>query len=143
MNILGIHDGKDAGVALVVDGRVVFAANEERYSRQKMHFGFPFLALQKLFRFTGSSPRRSTTSRWASRRWSENRARGTTTKPSRSCTEGPTPALTRTLGGVMDSRPATYGALQVLKLLSQNKAELKQNLSTPASRRRCISSTIT
>ena len=56
VNVLGIHDGEEAGVALVIDGRVVFAANEERYSRQKMHFGFPFLALQKLFHYTGIEP---------------------------------------------------------------------------------------
>jgi len=56
MIVLGIHDGKDAGVALVRDGRVEFAANEERYSRKKLHFGFPFLALEQMFEDTGVTP---------------------------------------------------------------------------------------
>src|SRR5262245_33970307 len=57
MLVLGIHDGKDGGVALLDGGNVLFAANEERYSRRKLHFGFPFLALQKMFRHTGVEPR--------------------------------------------------------------------------------------
>ena len=56
MNVLGIHDGKDAGVCLLSDGRPVYAANEERFSRQKLHFGFPFLALRNLFETTNISP---------------------------------------------------------------------------------------
>ena len=57
MNVLGIHDGKDAGVCLLVDGRPVYAANEERFSRKKLHFGFPFLALRDLMETTGVRPR--------------------------------------------------------------------------------------
>ena len=53
MNILGIHDGKDAGVALTVDGKPIYAANEERFARNKLHFGFPYLALRNLFATTG------------------------------------------------------------------------------------------
>jgi peptidoglycan/xylan/chitin deacetylase (PgdA/CDA1 family) len=56
MVVLGIHDGKDAGVALLDGGRVLFAANEERYSRRKLHFGFPFRALERMFRHTGVRP---------------------------------------------------------------------------------------
>lgn len=56
MNILGIHDGKDAGVCLLVDGKPVFAANEERFSRKKLHFGFPHLSLASLFETTGMKP---------------------------------------------------------------------------------------
>jgi len=54
--VLGIHDGKDAGVCLLVDGKPVFAANEERYSRKKLHFGFPGLSLASLFETTGVDP---------------------------------------------------------------------------------------
>ncbi|MCZ6633785.1 MAG: hypothetical protein O7G87_10285 [bacterium] len=56
MNVLGIHDGKDAGVCLLSEGRPVYAANEERFSRKKLHFGFPFLALHNLLETTGISP---------------------------------------------------------------------------------------
>ncbi len=41
MNILGIWDGHDAGAALLVDGRLVAAANEERFTRRKLEIDFP------------------------------------------------------------------------------------------------------
>ena len=44
MLILGLHDGKGTGVALLDDGQVVFTANEERYSGRELHFGFPCIA---------------------------------------------------------------------------------------------------
>ncbi len=56
MNVLGIHDGKDAGVSLTADGKPIYAANEERFARNKLHFGFPYLALRNLFATTGVSP---------------------------------------------------------------------------------------
>lgn len=49
MNILGIHDGKDAGVCLVSNGKPVYASNEERFSRKKLHFGFPYLSRSETF----------------------------------------------------------------------------------------------
>ncbi|HCR16707.1 MAG TPA: hypothetical protein DIU35_04415 [Candidatus Latescibacteria bacterium] len=56
MTVLGIHDGKDAGVCLVVDGKPVYAANEERFSRKKLHFGFPCRSLRNLLETTKVSP---------------------------------------------------------------------------------------
>jgi carbamoyltransferase len=44
--ILGLWDGHGAGVALVADGRLVFALSEERPSRRKRHSGFPAQSLQ-------------------------------------------------------------------------------------------------
>ncbi len=41
MNILGIWDGHDSGAALVQDGRLVFAVNEERLTRRKLEIVFP------------------------------------------------------------------------------------------------------
>jgi carbamoyltransferase len=41
MNILGIHDGHNASATLVVDGKVVLSAQEERYRYQKNFMGFP------------------------------------------------------------------------------------------------------
>lgn len=45
--------GHDAAVALVRDGEVLFAAEEERFSRQKHTSEFPILALEAALRFTG------------------------------------------------------------------------------------------
>ncbi|MCW6159739.1 MAG: hypothetical protein LVQ95_01460 [Candidatus Micrarchaeales archaeon] len=41
MYILGVWDGHDAGAALIEDGEVVFAANEERFTRRKLEVKFP------------------------------------------------------------------------------------------------------
>ena len=57
MIVLGIHDGKDAGVALLQDGELIYAANEERFSRNKLHFGFPYLSLRNLFSHTRIDPK--------------------------------------------------------------------------------------
>ena len=46
--VVGLNMGHDAGVSMLVDGQVVFAANEERFSRQKNHVGFPALTLNFL-----------------------------------------------------------------------------------------------
>jgi len=48
--IIGIWDGHDAGVALVVDGTTRFAANEERYTRRKLEVGFPARSLAEAMR---------------------------------------------------------------------------------------------
>ncbi len=54
MNILGISPlDKDATVCLVQDGRVLFAAAEERFSRVKQHAGFPERALAAALQATG------------------------------------------------------------------------------------------
>ena len=45
--VLGLWDGHDASVALIADGRLVFALSEERPSRRKRHSGFPTLALAR------------------------------------------------------------------------------------------------
>ncbi|AAM01314.1 carbamoyltransferase family protein [Methanopyrus kandleri] len=46
MEVVGIHHGHDAGAALIRDGEIVAAANEERFSRKKFHRGFPERSLQ-------------------------------------------------------------------------------------------------
>ena len=43
--VIGLWDGHDAGAALVIDGRVVLALNEERLSGRKLDVGFPTRAL--------------------------------------------------------------------------------------------------
>lgn len=50
MRIIGISPlDKDSTVCLVDDGVVIAAIAEERLSREKIHAGFPYLALQALF----------------------------------------------------------------------------------------------
>ncbi len=56
LRVLGVHDGHDAGVVLLEDGHIVYAASEERFSRTKFHWGFPHASLQNLFATTGVSP---------------------------------------------------------------------------------------
>ena len=46
MTILGIWDGHDAGAALLLDGRVVAAVNEERLSRRKLEVRFPAASIR-------------------------------------------------------------------------------------------------
>lgn len=45
MFVLGFNSTHDASVALVRDGRVLWAVEEERLSRRKHHYGFPDLAI--------------------------------------------------------------------------------------------------
>ena len=47
---------KDATVALMADGRVTHAVAEERLSRQKMHAGFPYQALEMVLDLAGLAP---------------------------------------------------------------------------------------
>lgn len=57
MKVLGLSPlDKDATVSLVEDGRVLFAAAEERYSRVKQHAGFPHRALADALERTGTAP---------------------------------------------------------------------------------------
>lgn len=52
--MLGISPlDKDATVSVVVDGQVVFAAGEERFTRTKLQSGFPAQALQTALDATG------------------------------------------------------------------------------------------
>jgi carbamoyltransferase len=54
MRVLGISPlDKDSTVTLVNDGRIVFAAGEERFSRVKLQDGFPWRALQAALEFAG------------------------------------------------------------------------------------------
>jgi carbamoyltransferase len=57
MIILGIHDGHNAAAALVKDGRVLAALQEERLRNEKNWSGFPALAIEELFNLTGLSIR--------------------------------------------------------------------------------------
>jgi len=41
MKILGVHDGHNASIALLEDGEITFAIQEERLTDVKNYFGFP------------------------------------------------------------------------------------------------------
>jgi carbamoyltransferase len=53
--VLGVSDSMTCGAALVVDGRVVAAVNEERLNRKKMCWGFPTLSIAEVLRIAGVS----------------------------------------------------------------------------------------
>ena len=46
MNILGIWDGHDSGAAVLRDGTLRFAVNEERLSRRKLEVAFPVRSIE-------------------------------------------------------------------------------------------------
>ncbi len=57
MRILGISAYyHDAAAALVVDGRVEYAAQEERFTRRKHDPGFPHQAVRSCLEVTGFGP---------------------------------------------------------------------------------------
>jgi carbamoyltransferase len=57
MKVLGISPlDKDSTITIIDDGRLVFAAAEERFSRVKLQDGFPWQALQAGLEFTGLQP---------------------------------------------------------------------------------------
>ena len=58
--ILGISDSHDAGVALVRDGVILAALNEERLNRKKMAAGLPIRCLEEIWRIAGVSPQEVT-----------------------------------------------------------------------------------
>jgi carbamoyltransferase len=56
MIVLGIADSFTSGAALVIDGRIRAAVNEERLNRHKMSMGFPNLAVREVMRIAGVEP---------------------------------------------------------------------------------------
>ena len=57
MKVLGISPlDKDSTITLVEDGRITYAAAEERFTRVKLQDGFPWQAMQDCFERTGTEP---------------------------------------------------------------------------------------
>jgi carbamoyltransferase len=56
MVVLGINDSHNASVALLVDGRIVFALQEERLTRVKNWSGMPLRAIAAALEFAGLEP---------------------------------------------------------------------------------------
>ena len=56
MNILGIWDGHDSGAALLQEGQLRFAVNEERLSRRKLEICFPARSIEACLAHAGLRP---------------------------------------------------------------------------------------
>jgi len=54
--VLGLSYSYDSGAALLVDGEIVAAINEERLNRIKMYSGFPALSIAECLRIAGVAP---------------------------------------------------------------------------------------
>ena len=54
-NILGICDGHDASASLLVDGKIVHAVSEERFTRRKKTCGYPSHAVESCLQAAGLS----------------------------------------------------------------------------------------
>jgi carbamoyltransferase len=54
--IIGLHMGHDASISVLRDGIPVFCLSEERLTREKMYYGFPFLALECALNNSSISP---------------------------------------------------------------------------------------
>ena len=54
--ILGLSYSYDSGAAVLIDGRIVSAVNEERMNREKCYAGFPKLAIVECLRIAGVAP---------------------------------------------------------------------------------------
>ncbi len=56
MYVLGVWDGHDSGAALIESDRIVFAANEERYTKRKLEVAFPRHSINAALKHEGISP---------------------------------------------------------------------------------------
>jgi carbamoyltransferase len=56
MNVLGITDGVVSGAAVIQDGQILAAVNEERLIRYKMAIGFPDRAIDEVLRLSEMKP---------------------------------------------------------------------------------------
>jgi carbamoyltransferase len=56
MRILGITDGQTSGAAIIEDGRIICAINEERIVRIKLARGFPWKSIAEVMTLSGTKP---------------------------------------------------------------------------------------
>jgi carbamoyltransferase len=56
VNVLGIWDGHDSGAALLQEGRLLFAVNEERLTRRKLEVRFPTRSVEACLAYAGLAP---------------------------------------------------------------------------------------
>ncbi len=56
MYVLGIWDGHDSGAALIKDNRIIYAANEERFTKRKLEVRFPYHSIRAALEFERIRP---------------------------------------------------------------------------------------
>ncbi|EQD40916.1 Carbamoyltransferase [mine drainage metagenome] len=56
MYVLGVWDQHDAGAALIEDNKIVFAANEERFTKRKLEMRFPTHSIHAALNYAGLKP---------------------------------------------------------------------------------------
>ncbi len=56
MYILGLWDGHDSGAALIKDDKIIYAANEERFTKRKLEINFPYNAIKAALAFEKLEP---------------------------------------------------------------------------------------
>jgi len=56
MYVLGLWDGHDAGAALLHDNDIVYAANEERFTKRKLEVNFPHNSISAALKYAGIKP---------------------------------------------------------------------------------------
>jgi carbamoyltransferase len=104
VNILGIWDGHDSGAALLQDGELRFAVNEERLSRRKLEVSFPARSIAACLTHTGLRPEQiqlvaastSDPAKTLGRLWPGSKERYYAVRR-RKAFPGPTAGLTRSL----------------------------------------------
>jgi len=57
MRIIGISSGHDAGAAIIEDGKIIVAVNEERLNRKKLYSGVPMLSIKECLRLACLNPK--------------------------------------------------------------------------------------
>ena len=55
MVILGVHDGHNSSASLIINGKLICSIAEERLSRQKNHYGFPYKSIKCVLDHAGVS----------------------------------------------------------------------------------------
>lgn len=56
MYILGVWDGHDSGAALIDDDSIIYAANEERFTKRKLEIAFPHNAIAAALKYAAIKP---------------------------------------------------------------------------------------
>ncbi|HUC38802.1 MAG TPA: carbamoyltransferase C-terminal domain-containing protein [Candidatus Acidoferrum sp.] len=56
MYVLGLWDGHDAGAALIRDNEIVYAANEERFTKRKLEVNFPYHSIAAALAYAKIKP---------------------------------------------------------------------------------------
>ncbi len=54
MYVLGLWDGHDSGAALIRDNEIIFAANEERFTKRKLEVKFPYHSINAALAYTNT-----------------------------------------------------------------------------------------